>query len=65
MLCIRCQIHTPTKYVQNNFQWKIIITTKEAYLNILNEWVELPPMADIVELDVIVADGEQWKSDIE
>ena len=41
------------------------MTTKEEYLNILNEWVELPSMPDIGEPNVILADGEQWKSDIE
>ena len=50
---------------KNQFQWKSIITTKEEYLNILNELVELPSMPDIVEPDVILADGEQWKFDIE
>ena len=38
---------------------------KEEYLNILNELPELPSMPDIGEPDVILADGEQWKSDIE
>ena len=50
---------------KNHFQWKSIITNKKEYLNILNELLELPSMPDIVELDVILADGEQWKSDIE
>ena len=38
---------------------------KEKYLNILNELPELPSMLDIGEPDVILADREQWKSDIE
>ena len=38
---------------------------KEEYLNILTESPELPSMPDIGEPDVILADGEQWKSDIE
>ena len=38
---------------------------KEDYLNILNELPELPSMPNIGEPDVILADGEQWKSDIE
>ena len=37
---------------------------KEEYLNILNILPELPSMPDIGEPDVILADGEQWKSDI-
>ena len=42
-----------------------ITTTKEEYLNNLNDLMELPSMPDIGEPDVILADGEQWKSDIE
>ena len=38
---------------------------KEEYLNILNELPELPSMPDIGEPDVILADGEKRKSDIE
>ena len=37
---------------------------KEEYLNILHELPELPSMPDIGEPDVILTDGEQWKSDI-
>ena len=37
---------------------------KGEYQNILNELPELPSMPDIGEPDVILADGEQWKSDI-
>ena len=40
-----------------------IITTKEEYPNILNELLELSSMPDIGEPDVMLADGEQWKSD--
>ena len=42
-----------------------ITTTKEEYLNILPELLELPSMPDIVDPDVILADGKQWKSDVE
>ena len=38
---------------------------KEEYHNIPNELPELPSMPDIGEPDVILADGERWKSDIE
>ena len=38
---------------------------KEEYLNILHEIPELPSMPGIGEPDVILADGEQWNSDIE
>ena len=38
---------------------------KDDYLIILNELPELPSMPDIGEPGVILADGEQWKSDIE
>ena len=38
---------------------------KEDYLNTLNELPELPSMPDIGEHHVILADGGQWKSDIE
>ena len=52
---------------KNYFQWKSIITLRKItiyiYLNILNELLELPSMQDIGEPDVILADGEQWKSD--
>ena len=40
-------------------------TTKKAHLNILNELLELPSKANIVGPNVILADGEQWKSDVE
>ena len=42
---------------------KTCTKTKEDYHNILNELLELPPMADIDELDVLLIGGEQWKSD--
>ena len=59
-------MHTPKNTRKsNNFQWKSITTTKEKYLNILNELLELPSMPDIGEPDVILADEERWKSDIE
>ena len=37
---------------------------KEEYVNILHMKPQLPSMPDIGEPDVILADGEQWKSDI-
>ena len=42
-----------------------VTTTKEEYHNTLNELFELPSMPDIGEPDVILADGEQRKSDVE
>ena len=39
--------------------------SKEEYHNILDELLEFPPMPDIGEPDMILADGEQWKSDVE
>ena len=38
--------------------------TKQEY-DILNELLEFPSMPGSGEPDVILADGEQWKSDIE
>ena len=42
-----------------------IITTMEEYHYILNELLEFPSMPDIGEPDVILAEGKQWKCDIE
>ena len=60
-------LHTPTKYAQKqSFSMKSITTTKEEYLNILNESLELvPSVPAISEADMILAEGEQWKSDVE
>ena len=44
---------------------KSITTTKEEYHNILNELLEFSSMPDIGEPDMILANGEQWKSDVE
>ena len=55
---MKYQIHTPTRY-------ESIITTKEDYLNILNEALELQSMPDIGVPDVILADGEQWRYEVE
>ena len=41
-----------------------ITTTMENYHNILNE-LDHPCQPDIGEPDVILADGEQWKSDVD
>ena len=38
---------------------------KEEYINVLNQLPELPSMPDIGEPDAILADEEQWKSNIE
>ena len=57
-LCIRYQIHTPTKYAQKqSFPMAIITTTKEDYHNI--------SMPDFGEQDVKLPDGEQWKSNVD
>ena len=64
-LCIRYHIHTSTKYAQKSFPIEKYHHVKEEYLNILNELPELPSMPDIGDPAVILADGEQWKSDIE
>ena len=40
-------------------------TTKEQYHHMLNELLEFPPMPEIGEPDMILADGEQWKSDFD
>ena len=43
-----------------------ITTTKEEYLNILNELLEIvPSMPAISEADMKLAEREQWKSDVE
>ena len=42
-----------------------ITINKEEYLNILKKLLELPSMPDIGEPDMILADGKQWKSDVE
>ena len=65
-MCLRYQSNT---YV-NKIRAKIISKEKyyyikEEYLNILNGLPELPSIPDIGEPDVILADGGQWKSDIE
>ena len=44
-----------------------ITTTTEEYLNILNKLLELVPSMSAInvgEADMILADGELWKSDI-
>ena len=41
-----------------------ITTTKGDYRNIPDKLLELPYSADTDERDVILADGEQWKSDV-
>ena len=65
-LCKIFQIYTPTKYAQKqSFPLENIITNKEKYHNILNELLELQSMPHIGEQNVILADGEQWKSDFE
>ena len=38
---------------------------KEMYLSITKDVLELPSMPYIGEPDVILADGKQWKSDVE
>ena len=60
-------MHTPAKYsLKQSFpKLESITTIKEGYHNILNELLELPTMPDIGEPDVILADGEQWKPDVE
>ena len=43
-------------------------TTSEGYLNILNELLELVPSMSAInvsEADMLLADGGQWKSDVE
>ena len=47
------------------FPMESITTTKEKYHNFLKELLELSSTPDIGEPDVILAGGEQWKSDIE
>ena len=42
-----------------------ITTTEEEYHNIRNELLELSSMPHIGEPDMILAEGEQWKSDVE
>ena len=45
-----------------------ITTTTEEFLNILNELLKLVPSMSAInvsEADMILADREQWKSDIE
>ena len=56
-------VHKISNTYVNKTRAKII--SRQWNLNILNELPELPSMPDIGEPDVILADGEQWKSDIE
>ena len=59
------QIHTSTKHAQKSYPMEKYYDIKEEYLNILNELLELSSMPGIGEPDMILADGEQWNSDIE